>query len=375
DFDDLIDAFDSDTLADTFSNYTGSEDAVISANLRGVEVVVTYPDNGGDIVVFEVPSLGITEEFSEEDTRTANEDDLVDFLEADENNVLSQILNAFVAQTPTDPVAGNPNSLQGQMGASDFGIGSSVGTDNSFQASGGTATNAEGAPNLLGFGARFGRFSADGVDTTVITLPLNYTIPLADPRYAIIFDLPLTYAQTDDLDSYAASIGVGVRVPIFDNWYVTPSVRVGATGSLDLGSAAVLYSASVSSNFTVELGGLDWTLGNMVSYIATAPLDLPTGDFDAEYDLQNFVTRNGLEVSGGTGFELFGNPLTWELSAVNTQIFGDDVFIDNYTDVAFSLGTEASENRLAWDSLRLGVTYTFANEDYDGFRVNFGYKF
>lgn len=367
------------SLSDINENYTATSDAVVDANLRGLPIQLEY---AGTTVTFRVPDLDIELVFDDAGSRTGNEDDLETFLEDDTDGVLSSILGGLVAETPNDPVAGNPNSLQAQLVTSDFSIGTAVGTGNSFATTGGGAgggeTSGEGGdePNLIGFGARLGRFSADGVDTTVITLPINYTIPLSDPRYAIILDFPLTYVQTEDFDSYAASFGVGVRVPVFDNWYLTPAARIGATGSIDLGSAGVLYSASLSSNFTVGVAGLDVTLGNLVSYVATAPVDLPTGDYDIEYDLQNFVTRNGIEVGGGTSFELFGNPVTWEASAVNTQIFGDDVFIDNYTDLALSIGTQASQNRLTWDALRFGVTYTFASgEDYDGFRVNFGYQF
>jgi hypothetical protein len=60
---------------------------------------------------------------------------------------------------------------------------------------------------------------------------------------------------------------------------------------------------------------------------------------------------------------------------VNTQIFGDAVYIDNYTDFAVSFGTEASRNGLTWDAIRIGFTYTVGNEGYQGGQINFGYQF
>ena len=54
---------------------------------------------------------------------------------------------------------------------------------------------------------------------------------------------------------------------------------------------------------------------------------------------------------------------------------GDAVSIDDFTDISFSYGTVASKNGFTWDSVRLGLTYTFTNKDYKGLEVNFGYQF
>ena len=98
-------------------------------------------------------------------------------------------------------------------------------------------------------------------------------------------------------------------------------------------------------------------------------------DTEIDYDLRNTMLRNGLSVSKSTSRKLFGDPTTWDFAVVNTQISGDEVFIDNYTDVSFSYGTLASKNGITWDSVRLGLTYTITNKDYNGFQLNFGYQF
>lgn len=359
-------------LSDVNPTYTDNSAAEVTADFRGVPLVATYTA-GAAGVVFSVPSIGFTQTFDAQGTREGNEDDLADFLEDNIDGILSQILTAAIETTPFDPLAGNPGSLQARMIANDFGMGTSLGPENGFNASGAAGDDA---PNLIGVGARLGRYTADDIDTTVIELPLQYVLTLPDPRYAVIFDLPLTYVDTDGSESFASSFGVGLRVPVFDNWSLTPAVRIGGTGSVDLGSLGTLYSASLTSNAEFSLGGVDVTLGNMVSYISTTPIDTTVDDFTIEYDLQNIVSRNGLGFRGDLGNqEIFGLPATWQASVVNTQIMGDEVFIDNYTDVALSIGTEASQNGLTWDQLRLGLTYTFSNEDYEGFRVNFGYQF
>lgn len=377
-FEDFIDVlignditYDGGDLVDL--GYTPTSVATFGGDLRGLDVDLVFPTAGTEVQLV-VPSIGLVIVYdsgtSRDDSVALLEQHLLDNINQD----LSKILRALMGETPFDPLVGNPNSLQSKMVEADFGMGTGIGPGTSFKATG-PAVDGEDAPNLIGIGARFGRYTAQGVDTTVIDIPLSYAIPLADPRWAVIIDAPLTYVQTGNAESYAASLGVGLRVPVFDNWTLTPAVRAGLTGSEDLGSAGTLYSASLTSNFEFELGGLDMEVGNMISYVASTPITVEVAGYDLDYDVENMVTRNGIGINGKLNRELFNQPVVWEFNAVNTQIFGGNVFIDNYTDLAFSVGTQQSTNGLTFDSLRLGLTYTFTNEDYSGFRVNFGYQF
>ncbi|PWR01190.1 hypothetical protein DKT77_18720 [Meridianimarinicoccus roseus] len=354
-------------------NYTDTTPATVGLNFRGLPMTVVYPDSGPGLV-YTVPELGFSRAFNAGATRAQNEEALENFLETDQEGLLSRILNYFVEETGTDPVAGNPASLQSTMIASDFSVGTGLGAGNSFQASSG-AGGGEGRRNVYGLGARLGRFSVDGNDITTVDLPLTFVRPLSDPRYALIIDLPLTYVETNGSQSAAASLGIGMRVPITTRWTLTPMVRAGATGSVDLGSLAALYSGSLSSSYRFNVGQTEVNIGNMLSYISTTGLSDTVDDFDVDYDLQNSVTRNGIGVSGPLAYKLFGADTTWEASVVNTQIFGDAVYIDNYTDIAVSFGTQQSRNGLTWDAIRIGFTYTVGNNGFQGGRLNFGYQF
>ncbi|MGC1497920.1 MAG: hypothetical protein WA790_19100 [Sulfitobacter sp.] len=368
----LLDALESsEDIANINLNYDDTTPGVALANIRGIDLRVTYPDTGATVRL-ELPSLGISEQFDSAATRAENEDAMVAFLKSNGDNILTRLQQSLVATTATDPVAGNPASLQSRMIASDFGAGTGLADIGNSQADG--STSDDKPSNLFGFGARLGRYTANGVTQNVIELPLSYTIPLKDPRYGVVLDAPITYIETAGTDTFSFSLGAGLRVPVYDNWTITPSLRVGATGSVDLGSVGVLYSAAVTSSFRWSMQNLDWELGNMVGYTQTSGA-IGADDLEIDYDLQNTVMRNGISISKPTSRRIFGDKTTWKLSVVNTQIFGDEVFIDNYTDVAFSFGTVASKNGLNWDSVRLGLTYTFANEDYDGFRLNLGYQF
>ena len=362
---------ESDGLEDVFPNYSDQLPAIVDIGFRGLPLRVTYEGSG---LTLSIDELGVIEQFDEGDRR-ASEDALGEYLENDTDGTLSAILNWAVSNTATDPVAGNPSSLQGQMIAGDFRIGTDLDPGGSVSAGGaGAGEEREGRASVLGLGARFGRYSVGDDDVTTIELPFQYVLPLADPRYAVIFDAPLTYTEVNGADSWAGSIGVGFRYPVLTNWDLTPSVRAGIVGSEDLGTLAATYTASLSSNLTFDLGAVGLTIGNMISYVETTDAGEVDG-YNASYDLQNTVFRNGFEVATPIGGTIFGLPMTAQGSVVNTQITGDDVFIDNYTDFAISIGTEESRNGLTWDSLRLGLTYTTGVNDYESFRLNFGYRF
>ncbi|MEM9048500.1 MAG: hypothetical protein AAGC92_07240 [Pseudomonadota bacterium] len=367
----LIDSLNENGYESINPAYSDSAPATANVNYRGVDIVVRYPD-GGETVIFEIPSTGFSETFDDFEDRSANEDALVDFLESNQDGVFTQVLQEAVANTPSDPVAGTPSSLMSKMVEADFTMGTTIGPEPNQVASANEGYNR--TRSSFGLNARFGSFTADDTEINVVDLPLNWSRPLDDPRYAVILDLPLTYVETEGTDSFSGSMGLGLRLPLYDNWTLTPAIRGGVVGSLDLGAAAALGGVSLVSNYRFSYEQFDFGIGNSVAYLQTFPLDIDGVEFD--YDLQNVVLRNGISVSGPLGFKIFGQNATWEGSVVNTLFFGDELYAENVTDIAFSLGTVQSLNGFTWDSFRIGVTYTFsADSDYEGFRLNFGYRF
>ena len=76
-------------------------------------------------------------------------------------------------------------------------------------------------------------------------------------------------------------------------WYLMPQVRVGATGSQDFGTAALIYGGGLSSNAQFPINeSSNISIINMISYYKTDALQV--GDFDSGYDLQTTFNDNGL---------------------------------------------------------------------------------
>lgn len=338
-----------------------------SLNIRGIPASASYAANSPTLV-FLIPSVGIDESFLGA-TRDESQDLFKDWFEGQGRGLLTRLLQELVANTPTDPVAGNPDSLMSTMVTSDYSIASGA---VSF-----TGAKSEKKPsNLIGLGLRYGRSSSLGFKTNAVNLPLNYIIPF-ESQYAVIIDAPLTYLDIEGADSYHASLGLGLRIPAYRSgnidWAMTPFVRVGVSGSKNLGSAALVYSGSVTSTLSFSVRDLRIAVNNMFGYYQTDSVEV--GDFELDYDLENYSFRNGIAVEGLLNpWDFLDNPITWELAFTDTRFGGDDLFLDQWNEIVFSLGTQRVANQMTWQALRIGAGYTFGNE-YDAFRFTLNYRF
>ena len=276
-------------------------------------------------------------------------------------------LKLQVANTPIDPVAGNPTSLQTTMASASFQSGSTVGP--SARTGGARASGTLGYSHL-GVSLQNGRYSGPGYSANITTLPLSYSLPFDDPRWALQLDAPLTFATVNGQSVMSGSIGVGLRMPVFDNWTLTPELRIGMTRNRALGVNATLFAASITSNYQLDLrGGFGVVFGNSLTYSKSLSTN------GVNYDLENVINKNGIEVSGPVDFQLYGLPTNWQFSVVHSKIYGTPTYIDEWVDISASLGTIGSKNGVTWDSVRVGLTYTRANRGIQGINLNFGYEF
>lgn len=367
-FEDLFDSVQSQNIDKLLSSYTETSAAALQLNVRGLPALAIYNQNSPTLT-FLVPSLGISETFTGAD-RDESEEMFQDYLKANGSGILTSMLQDLAANTPIDPVAGNPNSLLAQMGSSDFGVGTDLGIGPAGAPSSVPGGAAGSSAMSLGFAA--GRYSAGDYDPEALTLPIQYTHYMDDPRQQLRITAPLTYIDTQGSESYNLSLGAGYRFPITDDWALTPAARIGVLGSVDVGSAAIVYSGSLSSNYDLYFDDLKLTFGNMYGYYTTQSLD--AGDYEIDYDLTNQMTKNGVGLEGSAGGELFQQPTSWQIAAANTYFWGDELYIDSYYDVAISWGTRLTQSGDLM-SLRVGLTYTFDGDDYDGLRVDFGFTF
>ena len=283
---------------------------------------------------------------------------LKDYLKTNKDDLLKKVLKASVKETPFDAVAGSPTSMMAMM------------TDASFQhAGGGVLGNFVSylSPNASRhhFKVDNGSGSKENKTADVFSLPLAKTFKFGESGWALMFDMPLTYADLDGSKSYAGQLGLGLKVPLVQanhfKWDIVPAGRVGAIGSKDMISGGLLYSGSLTSNMQIPMGPVTISMTNMGGYIRD--FSVKVADYEVDYDLENWVYKNGVQLR----FDLSKD---WAINTAYSYTFytGSDLFIDKYHDVGASLIYKFSEGSF-FSGVGLTGNYTFDGDDYYAYRA------
>jgi hypothetical protein len=340
-----------------------------TVNFRGVPVNLSFAQ-GSSTVNMTVPLLGEVRSFTGVDRDDALEQ-LVDYFLANESGFQTRFLQALVRSSPNDPVAGNPNSLQSQMIASDFALGG-------FDLQGVTPADNGDNDNKFFYGISAGTFRSQSVDGKTISVPLSYTARFdRDPRYQLSFALPLHYMDQSGAKTGTVNFSTGFQFPLTsaeskNQWYLTPRASVGATGSEDVGSAALMWAGSLTSRYVHRLSER-WTVtvANMVAYSETVKLEFE--DIATDYQLENTILKNGLQFERKLDFALFGRRQTSvQASYAHTAFSGSELYMNEYHEFGLSMG--AMNGGANSSFLRIGLNGQFG-KDFRKLTLGFGYTF
>ena len=354
---DLFDRYEDGTLDSIISGYDDTKASFGQIDFRGIPMTLRFDDNA--VLTFNVPDADIHNMTFDGGSQEESFQLLKDWLKNNKDGLMKKILKAGVEKTPYDMVAGNPNSLMATM------------TDNSFQRAGGGVLG-----NFVSYispNASQHSFDFDG-DTKkakVYSLPLAKTFNFGNSGYALLFDMPLTYADMDGSVSYAAQLGLGLKIPVINNdkmsWNLIPAGRVGAIGSEDMLSGGILYSGTLTSDLQIPVGNFTYGLTNMVGYIRD--YSLKVDDYEIEYDLQNTIFKNGVSVRWDFADE-------WALNGSYAYTFysGSELFIDDYHDTGVALVRKFDKGSF-FSGMALVGNYAFGSNDYQAYRLGINLLF
>jgi hypothetical protein len=360
---DKIDALlgsDFDPLTDSFA---------ATLDLRGVPAFVAWDPSGGINLVFGVQ--GIFEVEFQATTYEEALDQLEAWFKGDfESDLASQdaltlLLQALVAQSPVDPFAGNPNSLQSRMLSWDYRLG----TEGPFTSG---DDPLDPATNLVGLGVEYGHFKGGDFSGELLELPLGYRFNFRNPKWSLLMNLPLTASFTEGQWSVLASGALGAQYRPTDWWALTPLLRIGGAGSIDVGALGVLYGFTLTNHMRLyEWRGIQLTMGNMGGF--TKSIDgIAVGDYTFSYDLTNPVLRNGGALQGE--FALLGRRTGWKIFGSNMLLFGDELFAESQNEVGAQLSTIATVGEKPYEAIGFSVSYLFA-ENYDALSLRLRFRF
>ena len=354
---DLFDRYEDGTLDSIISGYDDTKASFGQIDFRGIPMTLRFDDNA--VLTFNVPDADIHNMTFDGGSQEESFQLLKDWLKNNKDGLMKKILKAGVEKTPYDMVAGNPNSLMATM------------TDNSFQRAGGGVLG-----NFVSYispNASQHSFDFDG-DTKkarVYSLPLAKTFDFGNSGYALLFDMPLTYADMDGSVSYAAQLGLGLKIPVINNdkmsWNLIPAGRVGAIGSEDMLSGGILYSGTLTSDLQIPVGNFTYGLTNMVGYIRD--YSLKVDDYEIEYDLQNTIFKNGVSVRWD-----FADKWALNGSYAYTFYSGSELFIDDYHDTGVALVRKFDKGSF-FSGMALVGNYAFGSNDYQAYRLGINLLF
>ncbi len=377
----LFDAIGQQSTIQTYlPGYNGTQAVSLVANYRGVRINFSYAGAGSTTLVMSIPDIGINESFTGS-TREDSQDMLTDWMKKNGASAVEKLMKKLAEVSPSDPIAGNPNSLMSQNVATSFNYGfSDVVKSKNY-----TPESQKG--NVVSLSAQYFAMKDGDISSKKYALPLSYSV-VSDSNPDRKLNILVPVAMTDVEGAKAAELGFGLsaNLPVTQNWTLTPAVLYGVTGSVDLGSLGQVGTASITSAYKIKAPGGLVGIGNMVGYTRT--LKLYSGEYAYDPGIRNVVFKNGLlydidmsNVASNTSLELFAN---------HTQFTGTKLYTNSYVETGFSYGfakvkqhypsgMSLEQKAMAkvyetMSQLRLGVTY-LTSAHAKGFQLNFGYSF
>jgi len=359
-----------------FSIYNENSQVTANTLYNGVAVNVSFQHNSNTLV-FNVPSLGITETFTER-TRGQATTALENYLRNDTNGTASRIIEYQVRHTGTSQIAGNPTSLQGQTVSNNFDVAATAPTAPTDR----TANAA--VPPLFAVGVAGGMYTQGDQDVSIINVPLSYAVGVDsdDPRKKLLLNGQVNYVTIGQAESFQGGLGVAYSHPLSDNWSLIPGVSYGVIGSTDLASLGQLFSTSVASNFRHKIGDYTLSVLNMFGYYRTLPLNV--AGIASSPDINNYVIKTGFFAERVLPFPIFGHHLNVKSIFTDTQFLGTRLFVEQYNEVGMQFNTV---DKVKWldtvtfglaDTVNMHAKYVFSIEDpnsFEGFDIGFSYAF
>lgn len=353
----------SDSIQALIPFYTPTTAVAIDINLRGIDVLSSFAANSTDLVIT-IPQAGITQTFSG-GTRDASIQLFRNFIR--DGGSRHRLLPAYARYSPIDPIAGNPNSLQAQMAQADYALG------NLSPLSGcDCGWSAQPIFHQFQAGANICRGFSNGFDTTCVTLPLRYSFS-PDLNTALILDAPFTYVRNGGASSLFTSLAIALRMPVMDHWTLTPILRLGAGGSLDLCVSGAFISAGLTSVYSLKISDYVVAMTNYAGYLSSTNLWLSGINFN--YHLHTCVFKNGLSLTSCNAYTIWERPVNFSISFEDSYFARSHLYIKHFDEIGVSLITNYFNPYVHYDSLSLGFFYAFGEKDYKGYTLNLTYQF
>lgn len=346
-------------------SYTSTSAISIDLNLRGLDATASYPASS-TVLTVQIPQEGVSMTFSGSTREESNRLFEEYYLTGGHN--LSDWRKIYAEETPIDPIAGNPNSLLALMAQADYNLGRLDLQSGCFECS----WSSQAVNNQFQLGVSVGKAMINGWDTIVITAPFRYSYSSCS-RWALIFDLPITFLDNGSAWSVDGSVALGLRIPVIYTWTLTPEVRWGLGGSLSLATLGSFIDAGVNSNVNIPISNFVLGITNFAGYYGTIPLNW--GGIRFNYELTNAILKNGIRLTTCNELCICNIPFNFDFTFTDSLFLGDKLYIEHYDEVGFSVICNRLNSLVKRDSLIFGASYQFGEKGYNAYTGSVAYQF
>ena len=363
----FIDALRSSNLGDSFAGAKNTDGITVQAGFNSVLTKLGFAPSSTELS-FQIPGLDINESFKG-NTRDESLDLLEDYLK--NNNVIGKIMNYQALNSPFSPITGQggliPSTVDSDFASGFSEVATNVGAPAAVVQNAGQNGKSN---NLFQLGVNYGRGKVNDTNTTFLSVPLSYTFRQeADPRHQLVLQLPITYTDIGGAKSLQAGFGLAYRIPVSDQWTLTPGMKYSFVGSADFATVASLYSATIGSTYVIPMEDFEIAIGNMVGIYKTGKFS--AGDYSFNPEITTTGVRNGIMLLQPLTVQ--GSKMSLEYSFVDTRYFGDKPFADSSQEVGITLGTNKNAHS-ARSFLRAGLAYAHSKHS-KTWKMNVGYWF
>jgi len=367
----LEELFDDESLQSLFPSYVPGESAVIGViDLRGLAAQLEYAVDSSDLR-FRVPAAGTDVTFSG-GNRDESQEQFEDWLKGQSipgvsKATMTNLLQAFVAYSPVEPVAGNPNSLESRMFDADMGLGTLGPFLSDFP------DPSQRIPSLFKLDADLGHFAAGPYNGQTYDLEFGFAWNI-HRRLALVTDLEMLFSIIeDDALSGHGTFGIGLQGRVLDWWNLALVGRAGLVGSIDVGAVAAMFSVSAVNHMLFDLDAYRIEMKNMVG-VANTAAGFEIEGIELDYDLTNVVLKNGLELSKAFPIGSRSRELRGKLFWTDSHYFVDDLWLEHSDEIGLGLGLASKSGVRTYDPVNLDISYVFGSS-YDAVKLRLSFRY
>lgn len=287
-------------------------------------------------------------------------------------DLIRRLLKAMARYSPIDPIAGNPNSIQGTLSRSALDLASG---DSAIE-NPDTPKNAPADPWMVG--ATVSTFSAGSRYTgRRIDARIQRSFRLSEGGRSLLkFEMPFSYSETNGARAASVQLGVGAEFPVIARrWSLEPRLGYGLTASDQLGSIGHMAMGSVTSRLVFEhIGRGRIVLGNMIGYSGTLSTAFTGYNFNP--GIKNTIFRNGLAYEFPLKLRKGGRSLSVRASYAMTNMTGTQLYANTFHEATVSFGVRGREEgpRGSRDLIRFNISGVKAGA-YQSLTAGVGFRF